>query len=62
METRTLTLYAETGESAYRMARLDHDPFGFHVYYFEHGECLCSDTFDNELEAKLFLKNMIATW
>ena len=60
MNTRTLTLYAE--ESGVRMMRLDQDEIGFHVYYFECGECLSADTFEDELEARTFMKHTIATW
>ena len=35
------------------------DGIGFHVYYFEYGECLCSDTFDNEAEARTCMEEMI---
>ena len=44
------------------MMRLDHDEIGFHVYYFECGECLSADTFDDELEPRTFMKHTIATW
>lgn len=60
MLPRTLTMLAE--ENGYRTLRLDHDDIGFHVYYFEYGECLCSDTFLTEREARKFMKCTIATW
>lgn len=48
-----------THNSGHKDIELVQDEIGFHVYYFEYGECLCSDTFDNEVEARAHMEEMI---
>lgn len=48
-----------THNEGYKSIELVQDEIGFHIYYFECGECLCSDTFDNEAEARECMTEMI---
>ena len=60
MNSRVLVNFAE--DNGYRMMQLEHDDQGYHVYSFEHGECLCSDTFRSEFEARQFMTISIGLW
>ena len=60
--TTTMVLANCAEENGYRMIQVQHDCYGYHVYYFEFGECLCSDSFSTKKEAMVFMEEIVSNW